>query len=646
MSWFGGNRSKEIAQKIEEATSESIPNGDIDFALALEISDLIRSKQIPAKDAMRLLKKRFIDGENANQQKAALKLIDFCIKNGGSHYILEIASKEFMDPLVVFLKSKSNNESVKESLLEMIQTWSILVSKDQKYDYINTVYRKLQNDGFEFPMITEVVDSTMIESKVAPEWEDSDACMMCSDLFTLLNRKHHCRSCGGVFCQTHSSETSTIPELGINIPVRICDNCYGEQKDKRKKMKHSKKSSKHSIIEGDDELRRAIELSLKDSGMANQPNVRDTVTKVTDDEDEAMRAAIAASLNDLKEQAPVQQNKVTSQPEESTGLYSNFLSDVSEMNYPANEAQYQPPVEHRQVHQESEQQQQPQQQQYQHYQPQQQQYQHYQPQQEYHVPTYHSGQQHQSQQQYSPVPAPHVQQPNTPQEQQTKFPVDPNSISGDGERKIVEFVDILSRLKTIPESQRVIDPTLVQLHTDVALMNSKVNDQITKQKTEIEKCQAMYAKSFAVSRLYDDILAYRLKQENQMQKTKSSYASKALRPAPPIPTAVKQTVAEPKPAQEPSEPPKVPDPVETAPILASEPPVVPHETPVVVSPLKPVVKLTTPSAPPSEDRLRELKGTVVPTRYALPPKLELPSAPQAPLPSAPKEEPIANLIDI
>lgn len=638
MSWFGAAPAKVLADKVQQATSELIPNGDIDLGLALEISDLIRSKQVPPKEAMRVLKKRFLEGANANQQKAALRLVDFCIKNGGAHYIQETASKEFMDPLVVFLKGKSNNEGVKEALLGMIQTWSILVSKDSRYDYINTIYRKLQHDGFSFPPLTEVVDSTMIESKVAPEWEDSDACMLCSEMFTLLNRKHHCRSCGGVFCQTHSSQTSTIPELGINIPVRVCDNCYADQKQTRKR--HRRKSKK--AADTDDDLRRAIELSLQDAGMATSAPL-ETVTKVTDDEDEAMRAAIEASLRDLKEPepAPSQQPK-----EESTGLYANFLNDVDVS--PENK-EYQPPLQQFQPD--------PQ------YQPiQQQQY-------------------HQLQSQPQPVqfqsPPQYQQPPHQSVQQNIEQALQPvqqapekaaAEAAAQGEHKVVEFVDILSKLKTIPESQRVVDPSLVQLHTDVALMSSKVNEQIARQKEEIEHCQAMYAKSFAVSRLYDDILAYRLKQENQMMKTKKSYAAKVLQPAPPIPTAshgapigaparnrvspskIQGTepaaVAERKVAQQPSMPPPVSaDAALTKPVVtASESTLEPSAPPNVPTTL-------TPSAPPSEqptqeDRLEQLKGTVVPTRYALPPTLAFPAVPSEPLPSAPAEEPVANLIDI
>ena len=54
MSWFGRATSDapvatisqvELDNKIVEATSESIPNGEIDLSIAFEITDLIRSKK-------------------------------------------------------------------------------------------------------------------------------------------------------------------------------------------------------------------------------------------------------------------------------------------------------------------------------------------------------------------------------------------------------------------------------------------------------------------------------------------------------------------------------------------------------------------------------------------------------------------------
>lgn len=45
----------------------------------------------------------------------------------------------------------------------------------------------------------------------------------CGQLFSLFNRKHHCRTCGGVFCANCS--TSTVPAIQGGT-LRVCVRCY------------------------------------------------------------------------------------------------------------------------------------------------------------------------------------------------------------------------------------------------------------------------------------------------------------------------------------------------------------------------------------------------------------------------------------
>ena len=55
-----------------------------------------------------------------------------------------------------------------------------------------------------------------------------DKCMnsKCLSPFDNKTRKHHCRSCGRVFCQPCSSNQAPIQCIGYNKPVRVCKTCF------------------------------------------------------------------------------------------------------------------------------------------------------------------------------------------------------------------------------------------------------------------------------------------------------------------------------------------------------------------------------------------------------------------------------------
>lgn len=75
-------------------------------------------------------------------------------------------------------------------------------------------------------------DERLSGNVMGPIWvpnRHAIACSSCTVSFSFLNRRHHCRRCGNIFCQKCSSKRIALPQFGFEKLVRVCDGCYDLQ---------------------------------------------------------------------------------------------------------------------------------------------------------------------------------------------------------------------------------------------------------------------------------------------------------------------------------------------------------------------------------------------------------------------------------
>lgn len=77
----------------------------------------------------------------------------------------------------------------------------------------------MKSEGYKFPPQRET--DAMFTADTAPEWANGEVCHRCRVTFSLIQRKHHCRACGQVFCGACTTKSTTLPKYGIEKEVDV-----------------------------------------------------------------------------------------------------------------------------------------------------------------------------------------------------------------------------------------------------------------------------------------------------------------------------------------------------------------------------------------------------------------------------------------
>ncbi|XP_055065420.2 pleckstrin homology domain-containing family F member 2-like [Misgurnus anguillicaudatus] len=136
-------------------------------------------------------------------------------------------------------------------------------SPEEKQAWMDHIERykalHLQNKGHTFDRTAKRNFTAAWIPETAPE-----TCMRCSDRFTFVNRRHHCRMCGFVVCGACSKDRALLLNISSR-PVRVCWHCIDDLKnqdeqEKRQRSNKAKNFKKKSL----EDLRPSLESSSKE----------------------------------------------------------------------------------------------------------------------------------------------------------------------------------------------------------------------------------------------------------------------------------------------------------------------------------------------------------------------------------------------
>lgn len=72
--------------------------------------------------------------------------------------------------------------------------------------------------------LKEEASRSKVENNIWASDKHASHCKICSKEFNMTRRRHHCRHCGEIFCNSCSDNQMALP--GSSKLVRVCDDCH------------------------------------------------------------------------------------------------------------------------------------------------------------------------------------------------------------------------------------------------------------------------------------------------------------------------------------------------------------------------------------------------------------------------------------